>query len=237
MSKPRTASIIYLIGIHLLLAVVLAKSNFIPKLRAKFSPQPVSEFSEHFHRMSRSHAWMDGHIPDGSIFFIGDSITQALCVSAVAPNSVNLGIDGDTSLGIINRIPSLPSLRRASLIVIAIGINDLAKRGNDEVIRNCRRILELLPAHIPVIISSVLPVEEHFHQNWDKWNEERIRPLNRQLEQLALDHQHVTFSDSHSDMLDQRGQLRAALHVGDGIHLSVEGYSILIQRLKQAINA
>ncbi len=187
--------------------------------------------------MSRSHAWMDGHIPDGSVFFIGDSITQALCVSSVAPNAVNLGIGGDTTWGLLNRIPSHPSLQRASLIVIAMGVNDLARRDNDEIIRNFRSILALLPARIPIIISSVLPVDERFHPHWKHQNNERIRSLNRQLEQLAIEHPHVTFCDSHSDMLDQRGQLRADFHVGDGIHLSTQGYSTWIQHLKQAINA
>ena len=55
--------------------------------------------------MVKYHSRMDGSIPDNSILFIGDSITQSLCVSAVADNSVNLGIGGDTTLDVINRLP------------------------------------------------------------------------------------------------------------------------------------
>jgi len=204
-------------------------------LGAKLFPRSVEELSEHFYRMSRSHARMDGHVPDDSVVFLGDSITQALCVSAVAPHAVNFGIGSDTTLGLLHRIPSLPSIQRAALIVVAIGVNDLRRRDNDEIIRNYRGILSLLPAHVPVIISSVLPVEEHSRPYWKHWNDERIRPLNRQLAELASEYPHVIFCDSYSDMLDQRGQLRADFHVGDGIHLSTQGYAIWIQNLKQAI--
>jgi len=124
-------TITYLIGIHLFLAVVLLKSDFNDRVEHKFGIHTAAqspEITQHFHRMLHYHKRMDGNVPEGSVIFIGDSITQGLCVSAIASPAVNYGIGSDTTVGILQRLPYYNSIKRASAVVLAIGINDIRRR-------------------------------------------------------------------------------------------------------------
>ena len=155
-------TIIYLIGIHLLLAVVLLKSDFIDRVQTKLGIQQSglsAEITPHFHRMLRYHKRMDGNVPDGSVVFIGDSITQGLCVSAITCPSVNYGIGSDTTLGVLQRLQDYRSIDRASAVLLAIGINDMKRRSNDEIFENYRLIIEQIPKTTPIVFSAVLPLD------------------------------------------------------------------------------
>ena len=55
--------------------------------------------------------------------FLGDSHVQGLAVSSITPNAVNLGIGGNTTVGLIQRLQNLKSLQLARTVVIAIGYN------------------------------------------------------------------------------------------------------------------
>ena len=103
---------------------------------------------------------IDPNVPSGSAIFIGDSITQGLCVSAVFTPSVNYGIGSDTTLGVLKRIPKYQSLNRASMVILEVGVNDLKRRKDEEILSNYSSILKLLPSHLSVIISGILPVNE-----------------------------------------------------------------------------
>ena len=97
--KKRIA-ITYLIGIHVFLAVVLLKSDFINRVERKLGIHIATqspEITEHFHRMLRYHKRMDGNVPEGSVIFIGDSITQGLCVSAMNPLELDIIAAADRS--------------------------------------------------------------------------------------------------------------------------------------------
>jgi len=41
------------------------------------------DITAHYKRMMVYHRYMEGSVPDGAVLFIGDSITQGLCVVAV----------------------------------------------------------------------------------------------------------------------------------------------------------
>ena len=91
-------TVAYVVCIHLLLVFVLLKSDFIQRIENKLGiMRTQSEITGHFHRMLRYHSRIDGNVPNSSVLFIGDSITQGLCVSAVSSPSVNYGIGSDTS--------------------------------------------------------------------------------------------------------------------------------------------
>jgi hypothetical protein len=153
----------YLIAIHALLVVVLLKSDFIVRVQDKLGasnyPSKSSELTDHYHRMLEYHKRMDKNVPDGAVIFIGDSITQGLCVSAVAMPSVNYGIGSDTTFGVSQRLLDYQAVSRAGAVVIAIGINDLKYRSDNDIAENYRTILEQIQT-TPVIISAVLPVDE-----------------------------------------------------------------------------
>ncbi len=185
------------------------------------------ELSLHYQTMLRVHHRAEQRIQNDAIIFIGDSITQDMDVSRISSNAVNFGIGGDTTYGVLQRIPEYKSLKFAECIVLAIGINDFERRDNAEIAENHKLILKTLPENKSVVISAILPVEQYNN---------RIAEINLVLEKMASQSQNIIFLDAGKQMTDNSGNLRRELHVGDGIHLSNAGYDIWVEELKKCIN-
>ncbi len=226
----------YIVFIHLFLLLVLAKSDFITHVGYRVGLIRKPEITEHFERMLRYHKRMDADVPDRAVIFIGDSITQGLCVSAVATPSVNYGIGSDTTVGVLKRLPEYHSLKRSSVCVLAIGINDLQYRSNEEILKNYSSILQTVPPLVPIVFSAVLPVDERVHPNDHAGMNMRIRALNSHLKALCeAQIPKCTFLDTGFKLIDSTGNLRKEYHEGDGVHLNGAGNSVWIQDLKGII--
>src|SRR6478736_3871224 len=84
-----TIIVVYLIALHILLAVAWLGSA----RNTQRQPEDIP-----FITMMRGvHEWMDASVPAGATIFLGDSITMALATAAVAPYSVNYGISWQRS--------------------------------------------------------------------------------------------------------------------------------------------
>ena len=178
---------------------------------------------------------MDANIPDGAVIYIGDSLTQGLCVTAVTTPSVNFGIGNDTTIGVLKRLPEYHSLERASVCVIAIGVNDLKRRGNEEIIINYSLILQTIPPHLPLIFSAILPLDERVRDDLSGWNT-RIKELNSGLKALCeAQSPKCTFVDAGPKLADSSGNLRKEYHESDGVHLNGVGNAIWIKELKEVV--
>ncbi|MCP4745253.1 MAG: GDSL family lipase [Desulfobacteraceae bacterium] len=227
----------YLVLVHSLLLIVLAKSDFVDRVKMKFGINHSSyEFTKFYHEMISYHERMDGNIPKNSTIFIGDSITQSLAVSAIKTNSVNFGIGSDTSLGVLERIKKYQSINTANIIVVAIGINDLKFREPDEVLVNYIKIIKSIPITTKIIFSSVLPVNENFLLN-SNINNKNISYLNLKLEGICSLYSNVYFLNVSKLLTDKFLNLSNTYHVGDGVHLNKEGYDIWIRSLNRKINS
>ncbi len=226
MKNPLIA--LYLIILHAALGLVLWKSDFLARLDIDKQP----ELTKHYHRMVSYHRSMDPHIPEGATIFIGDSLTQALPVSAIATPAFNYGIGNDTTYGVLQRIPHYKSLGLADSIVLAIGINDMRYRSNIEILKNYRQILDLLPLQTPIFINSVLPIAKGGRIGA---NNERISALNKELETLAESQNNITFINSTPALGDSAGHLIENYHRGDGVHLSDRGNAIWIKTLQSGL--
>jgi lysophospholipase L1-like esterase len=227
----------YIIFVHLFLLLALVKSDFISRVgyMVGLIRPVVPEITEHFKEMIKYHKRMDPNVPDGAVIFIGDSITQGLYVSAVTTHSVNYGIGSDTTIGVLKRLPTYHSLERASVCVMAIGVNDLQRRENEEILKNYSLILQAVPPHLPLILNAVLPVDERVRDDLAGMNR-RIRTLNRSLKALCkAESAKCTFVDPGRKLMDPSGNLKAKYQVGDGIHLNGFGNAIWIQELKGII--
>ncbi len=228
--------ITYIVFIHVLLGFVLLKSHFFDRSQEKLviSQTKQTEAGEYFHHMVRLHTRMDDNVPDGAVIFIGDSITQQLCVSGVVALSVNYGIGGDTTAGVLQRLPKYRSIKRAAAIVVAVGINDLNFRTNEQILRNYLLIAEQKPKKVPVIFSAVLPVDEKAHEGWRGWNQ-RIQALNADLKSFISKSKNLFFVDGGYLLVDGQGNLAREYHAGDGLHLNARGYAIWMKELQKAI--
>ena len=236
----------YLIFLHLFVGLVLVKSNFISRVETKINrmttnPPTLRHAAASIPRIKAKsssmlsyHKRMDGNVPNGAVIFIGDSITQGLCVSAVVPLSVNYGIGGDTSDGVLKRLPEYKSLDRASVIVIAIGVNDMGRSRNEDILTNYRAIIQNIPEKVPVVFSAVLPIDQNGKKHLPRRNQ-RIRRLNEELKKLCATSARLFFVDAGPLLIDKDGNISDEFQDGDNIHLNSMGNSIWIRELKKTI--
>jgi lysophospholipase L1-like esterase len=228
--------ITYIVCVHAILGLVLLQ-DYAGKRTDKpaIAKQEIkSEITEHFHHMVRYHSRMDGNVPSGSVVFIGDSITQGLCVSAVVPTAVNYGIGYDTTVGVLQRLPVYNSIKRAGAVVVAIGINDFKLRTNEDILHNYSIIAERIPENVPVIFSAVLPLDEKCFFDCQGWNQ-HIRNLNADLKTFCDGSRNHFFADAGPLLLDAQGNLAAEFHDGDGIHLNSRGNAICVGELQKSL--
>lgn len=235
----RFAWIAYLAGVHLLLLAALATGDFIPKAGEKLGLWNSADLRRRsgYADTFACHVRSDGNVPDGAVVFIGDSTIQGLCGAAIASNSVNYGIAGDTTRGVLERLPAYESLARARAIVIAVGVNDLSGLPDWKIVRNWTAIADGLPAHVPVYFNAILPLDERCQSTWAGRNRGLIRALNEQLAALLASRPNRHFIDPTARLLDATGNLSPAFHAGDGLHLNAAGNAIWIETLRAALAA
>lgn len=227
---------VYIIFLHLLLCLVLVKSDFIQRVQRKFDPSPSwPELSEHYHRMVRFHTRIDGNVPSDSVIFIGDSMFQGLSVTTIVNPSVNYGIGGDTTFGILQRLPSYHSVEEATAVVIAAGHNDMRLRTNAEIFANCKTISQKIHVNVPIIFCAVLPIDTMAQDEWSGVSQDRILALNAVLNSWAKEEENVIFVNIGPELLDTEGNLADEYHIGDGVHLNSLGNEVLIKRLREAL--
>ncbi|MBI5577661.1 MAG: hypothetical protein HY895_00785 [Deltaproteobacteria bacterium] len=245
---PKKVFIIYVLLVHAFVVLVLLKSDFIGRVQTKFGlinlkPELTERYSEadlkpelteRYHAMIAYHSMMDSNIPENAIIFMGDSLTQSLPVSAITPLGVNFGIGNDTSLAITKRLKQYSSIRRAKIVIIAIGLNDLSMMDPNEVIKNNENIINSIPPNIDIVFSAVHPVNENFYKQQGRSNE-RIDQLNSGLKQLCSKYSNVNFINIAKLLKDETGNLSNEYHIGDGVHLNYYGYKIWIKELKMKI--
>ena len=195
---------------------------------------PSPEITEHYTRMMKYHGYMDGSVPEGAVLFIGDSITQGLCTSAVCDRGVNYGIGSDTTVGVLQRLPEYRSMDRARAVVVAIGVNDLRRRDNAALLDNYRKIAGAVAGRAPLLFSAVLPLDERVREE-NRGVNARIRELNAGLAALCAERGDCRMVDVFDALLDAEGSLAAEHHTGDGVHLSDKGYAVWIAALRGAL--
>lgn len=234
MRALRKLGVIYLLLLHILVATMFVQSDFIEKVEYRLGFSATPELSSYYDRITTYHFRMDGNVPDGATIFIGDSITQGLATSAIARLSVNYGIGSDTTIGVLNRIKKYESLTRAEAVVIAIGVNDLRRRHDEEIIANYKDILDRLPEYLPIVVSAILPVDERV-QAVNSENR-RILGVNKLIRDLANRHDNATFLDAGDVLRGADNNLKSDFHIGDGVHLSSDGYRVWITELRRALN-
>jgi len=167
------------------------------------------------------------------VVMIGDSITYGGDWNILLNNEkvVNLGINGDSTDGVLNRLGDVFLLEPKTCFIM-IGINDFqGNRSVEDVMINYRKIVTEIKNHeIRVIIQSVLHLGEKYYINhiggkdkndWKKINE-KVSKLNEKLEEMAseLDMEFININNglsANNVLLEKYGD-------ESGIHLSILGY-------------
>ena len=83
-----------------------------------------------------------------------------------------------------------------------------------------------------VVMSAMLPVDE---QVLGRAINTRVLELNAQMENFRTAITLCRFADVGLEVSDGNGQLRVTVHTGDGIHLTADGYEILVRVLQEVL--
>lgn len=216
--------ITYLICVHAALAVLLWKTDAVPRLLAKVGlAVPGDAYVRLQDRLLSER--MDPSVPSGASIFLGDSITAGLAVTAVTPDAINFGVGMQTTAQLVDAIPTFSSLARARRIFLLIGINDLGFGLGDALVANLHKIADKLPSDIPVVWSSIMP-----HSGLTA----RIRSVNSRIRALCKARPQCTFVDTFSKMATDGGEPAPGIYI-DGTHPNARGYALWITLMKNAI--
>ena len=162
-----------------------------------------------------------------NLVFLGDSLTDWHNWHLFGPH-LNAGIAGDTTDGVLSRIPTLLQ-KKPHTVILMIGINDLLSGTTlEEVKRNYLRILDALSSVERLILLSTLPVTSAYQT--DQINQDVIA-LNTFLKDEAGKRK-LHYVDLYSSFVGDHSGIQKQYTV-DGVHLSSQGYLLWESILKK----
>lgn len=154
---------------------------------------------------------------------MGDSYIQFLKSNKlINQNSVNFGIAGQTTLGLIDLLNSDWDIRTKK-IVLLIGFNDFKYRSEKEVFKNLAEIKNRLISLFKlksnnIIVLSLLPVDKNRYVL-----NQKIRNLNKRLKAHSQENAFI-YLDVHSLFIEDINNETYKFYMPDLVHLNKEGY-------------
>lgn len=163
------------------------------------------------------------------LIFLGDSLTMRHNWSSFKAS--NMGIDGDTTNGILLR---LHQTKEAKHVVLMIGVNDILNMTPLKKIQdNYTKILNNFSPKQEVTILSLLPVVD---MKGTKSINQDIKTMNKWLK-IQADKNSNDYIDLYPHFLDAHKRGLKNDFTTDGIHLTTKAYKmwekVLKERLKQ----
>lgn len=178
-------------------------------------------------------------LEDNEIVLLGDSIINYFDHKKyfINDNIINMGIPGDDTKGVLNRLHQVINLK-PKVVVVSIGSNDIVKinDGVDNIVKRILKIKYELTKKLPnsnIYLLSVLPVlddKEITNYNYLKnRNNDIIDEIN---EELMI---YTNIIDISGCLKDINNNLRKD-YTYDGLHLNEKGYIPFSRELSQNIN-
>ena len=163
----------------------------------------------------------------GSVVFLGDSITQGwgdkLVPSFVGLHVSNRGLSGDTTRGVLVRLPEDVLALDPRGVVLLIGTNDLEEGATPEVIAgNVKLLIGSLHQHnpsTPVVLCAVFPSSAS-----KKRPAEQIKRLNQLYRALVRDQPQVTYLDTWTLFANEQSDAKLE-EFPDLLHPNAAGYA------------
>lgn len=176
-------------------------------------------------------------IPAGATVWLGDSITEQGWWSYLTSerNMINLGIGGDTTPGMLARLPEILDAA-PSKIFLMVGVNDISgNRPVEEVADNVRKMLVMVKERAPqcvVYLQSVItPNNDVLAYPYAAGKQRLTAELNERYKALC-DEGLAVWVDIASLLHNEKGEVREEL-TKDGIHIHPEAYEIWVDYLKK----
>ena len=165
-------------------------------------------------------------VNQGAIVFLGDSITQGWGdPGKYFPRyrCANRGISGDTTRGILYRLPDDVLALHPAAVVLLIGTNDIGLGADPAgVAANLQAILAALKASnakLPVIVCRVMPSAASQQRPAAK-----IQKLNTLVDEMVARDPQFTRCDSYTIFADEQGDAKKT-EFPDLLHPNAAGYA------------
>ena len=163
------------------------------------------------------------------LVFLGDSLTMRHNWTNF--KAANMGIDGDTTAGILSRMHQASS---ADTIVLMIGVNDILNQVKlSKIQHNYTKILNTFKKEQDIYVLSLLPVIDD--KQTKKINQE-IKTLNKWL-QIQVTQKGFTYLNLYTQFLDKNRLGLDKSYTNDGIHLTPKAYRVWEKSLKNGLRS
>lgn len=182
-------------------------------------------------------------VKEPDIIFVGDSIVEYYPLHELLRTDktvVNRGIRGYKTDLLLENLDAHLFGHAVDKIFLLIGTNDIGKGMEQaETLGNMEEIIQFISRNYPLAqiqLLSVLPVNEDPIYKGTVYvrTNAKIQELNQAYQKLAQAYVNVQFVDMYRHFLDASGQLKSD-YMTDGLHLSIEGYVVLSDRIKDQL--
>jgi len=206
-------------------------------------PVPMPEkWIEHYNSRVEQFKAENAALPEGrkNIVFVGDSLTEGFPLEKYFPGRpvLNRGIISDgigfDERGVLGRMDSSIFDCNPKVIFLTIGVNDLPHDWVtvEECIEGYRAIVEQIQERLPevkLVLQTLAPTGEPYGKR--AYLNPRIEEFNQHLLALARE-KGLPVIDLHALYRDEKGELPAQYHRGDGLHLTPEAYALWAEKIK-----
>ena len=184
---------------------------------------------------------------------LGDSLTFGLrvpqsqtwprLVQETGVEVINLGICGDTTGGMLSRLPAIlkEQGRSAAYVMIMGGSNDIFYSGTDTAARGNigAMVHQVIAARLTPVVGIPLPiVPEDAPKEWEPVAnfQEAAKRLEGYCQWLKIYCKafHIPVVDFRADFLDAQGKARRELFC-DGLHPNAQGHRLMAQKIGETL--
>ena len=231
--KKKTKIIILCACALLAVGGIVAASIVLPRYIKDLKIKKLTE--EYYYAKVASFEKENTELDDVDIVFLGDSLTDGCDLNKYYPeySSVNRGISGDTTDGLLNRLKVSAYDVEPTGVVLLIGVNDISRgvKPND-LSDNYEKIITSLKENLPDTIIVWCSMTALGGKS-AKYNDTVII-CNQKIKLLSEKHG-CLFVDLFTPLCDVETREIKEEYTTDGTHLTDAGYQVVTQEINNAL--